>query len=218
MTDFALARQNMIDCQLRTNRIKDERVLATMSRIPREDFVASSRRSLAYMDVAIPIAPGRAMAPPLVIARMLQLAALGADDLVLYVAAGKGYGACVAGHMASAVVALEGNENLVIDAVANLGQAGGDNVVVSTGPLADGWAKQAPYDVILIEGAVEHVPDALLDQLADDGRLIAAIGERGKPSVLTVMTKTENGIATLPTGDVAMAYLDAFDRAREFVF
>lgn len=218
MTDFAIARRNMVDSQLRTNKVTDARLLSAMGSVPREAFLPSARRGVAYIDEAMPIGDGRWLPAPLVAARLYQLAAPGSNDLVLLVGAGTGYGAAVLGRLASAVVALEEDTGLAESAEQALAETAADNVVVAQGALNEGWPKQAPYDVIIFEGSVEEVPDAIIRQLADNGRLVAAIAvETGVP-VATVMYKAGNTIAADRAFDANVPPLPGFAPAREFVF
>jgi len=218
MTDFALARRNMVDSQLRTNKINDPRLLAAMAAVPREAFVPSARRAVAYVDEALPLAGNRWLAPPMAAGRLYQLAAPGPNDLVLLIGAGSGYGAAVLGRLAGAVVALEEDEALAASAEAALNEVEADNVVVARGPLAKGWTKQAPYDVIVFDGSVEQVPDAIMDQLADGGRLVAALAGQGGVPVATIMRKAGNAVAADRVFDANMPLLPGFERVREFVF
>lgn len=218
MTDFALARQNMVDSQLRTNRITDAALVAAMGDIPREAFVPIARRPIAYIDAATPVGNGRALPPPLAAARLYQMAEVGPTDLVLLVGSASGYGAAVLGRLASAVVALECDAEMAATAEQTLADAQADNVVVTTGALADGWAKQAPYDAIVIDGAIEEVPQALFDQLSSTGRLVApVIGPRGIVTAV-LYRNTSNGVAADPVCDLNCPALPGFERAREFVF
>lgn len=218
MPDFALARRNMVDSQLRTNKVNDRRIIDAMASVPREIFVPASRRPVAYIDEALPLGGGRWLPPPAPAARLYQLAAPGPNDLVLLVGAGTGYGAAVLGRMASAVVALEEDADLAKAAEQALAEAEADNVVVANGPLTEGWPKQAPYDVIVFDGSVEQVPETILDQVAADGRLVVAIaGENGVP-VATLMRKVGPAVASDPVFDANMPLLPGFARAREFVF
>ena len=218
MANFDLARQNMVDSQLRTNRVANERLVSAMAAIPRQEFVPSSRRSVAYTDEAIPVAPGRFLPPPMETARMYQMAEPTPDDLVLLVGAATGYGGAVLGRLVSAVVALESDSALVEMAEQALSTAEVNNVVMAEGPLAEGWEKQAPYDIIIFEGAISKVPDALLEQLAPNGRLVAAIvGANGIP-IATILRKTPGTVAAEPVFDAIIPLLPGFEPEREFVF
>ena len=218
MTDYTLARRNMVNSQLRTSKVTNAELVAAMGATPREVFVPPGRRSVAYIDEALPLGSGRWLSAPLIAARLYQLAAPSATDLVLLVGAGTGYGAAILGQLASALVALESQSDLVAAAETALAGVEADNVVVAEGNLADGWQKQAPYDVIVIEGAVEQVPDSLLAQLAPEGRLVAAvIGANGVP-VATVLQNTPGGVAAQAVFDANVPSLAEFDQVREFVF
>jgi protein-L-isoaspartate(D-aspartate) O-methyltransferase len=218
MSNFSLARRNMVDSQLRTNKVTNHRLIAAMAALPRELFVPSARQAVAYVDEAVSLGHGRWLPAPLMAARLYQLANPGPNDLVMVVGAGTGYGAAVLGRMVSAVVALESIADLASKAETVLATVEADNVVVAQGKLRDGWPKQAPFDVIVIEGAVGDVPDALVAQLAVGGRLVTAlVGEAGVP-VASVLEKTGSGVAARPVFDATIPAIADFERAREFVF
>ncbi len=165
---FDLMRRAMVTGQLRTTAVNDPRVVAAMAAVPRERFVPRDKQPLAYLDVSIPLGGGRALPPPMVTGKLLTEARVRGSDRVLVVGAATGYAAAVAARLGADVVALD-------TADAPAGPALPANVVRVHGPLADGWAEGAPYDVILIDGAVEQVPDALVRQLADGGRLATGL-------------------------------------------
>jgi protein-L-isoaspartate(D-aspartate) O-methyltransferase len=171
MIDFDTARKSMIEGQLRPNGITDGRILDAMGQVRRENFIPEAVRILAYSDSDIRISDDRFLLAPLVWARMLQVAEIHANDRVLCVGAGTGYGATVAGQMAARVIALE-NASSVLDVLRTAAEQAG-NIVVVDGNLANGVAEHQPFDVILIEGAVEHIPDALFGQLSEGGRIAA---------------------------------------------
>ena len=177
MTDFAKRRTVMVDTQVRPNDVTRFPIIEAFLAVPREVFVPDAAREAAYAEEAIALAPGRVLLEARTIAKMLEAADIGPGDVVLDVATGSGYVAALAGRMADAVIALEENEALARDAEAALAEAGADNVVVIEGPHAEGAAKHGPYDVILIEGAVETVPDALSAQLRDGGRIVAIFAD-----------------------------------------
>lgn len=173
MADFAKRRTVMVDTQVRPNDVTRFPIIEAFLSVPRELFVPDTAREAAYAEEMIGLAPGRVLLEPRTIAKMLEAADIGPGDVVLDVATGTGYVAALAGRMADAVIALEEDETLARDAETALSEAGSDNVVVIEGRHSDGAAKHGPYDVILIEGAVEEVPDALTAQLREGGRIVA---------------------------------------------
>lgn len=192
-------RRAMVASQLRTNAVSDPRVVAAMARVPRERFVSEDRRSLAYVDIAVPLGHGRALSPPMVLGRLLTEAQPVAGDHALVVGAATGYAAAVLAALVSSVVALEEDAALAQRARELL--AGETGVTLVEGPLPQGWAAAAPYDLILIDGAVEQISPALVAQLAPQGRLVAAIVERGV---------TRLAVGRRAGGDFAMAaFVDA---------
>lgn len=221
MADFEIARIKMVENQLRANKVIDERVAEAMRDLPRERFVPAAKRAVAYADEDLALGHGRWLMEPMLFARLVQLAEVESDDLVLDVGAGMGYGAAVLGRLASAVVALEENAELTAAAaqiVGGLDDGGGDNIVVATGPLIEGWTAQAPYDVIVCEGALETRPDTLLDQLAEGGRLVAM--ERAGEGVQhgVVYRKTGGAISRRAAFDGATPVLPGFVRPPAFTF
>jgi protein-L-isoaspartate(D-aspartate) O-methyltransferase len=210
MQDFALARRQMVDSQLRPEGVTDRGVLAAMGSVERERFVPQTARALAYFDRPIKIAEGRAMMPPAALGRLLSELAPQAGERALVVGSGTGYSAAILRAIGAEVVALESNEALA--ATAN---ASGIETVV--GDLTKGWAKGAPYDLILIDGAVEEVPEALIKQLAPDGRLAAALLDRGIARL--VIGRVAGGALGLRTiADADVEILPGFERPRAFTF
>jgi protein-L-isoaspartate(D-aspartate) O-methyltransferase len=169
--DFAAARRNMVERQVRTNKVTDEAVLEALGRVPRELFVPEGLRSAAYIDEDLPLGNGRYLIEPMVFGRLLQSAEIRRTDLVLDVGCGPGYSTAVLSHLANMVVALECESRLARRTSAALSELGLDNAVVVEGPLEQGWPAQALYDVILLGGAAERLPEALLAQLEEGGRL-----------------------------------------------
>ena len=179
--DFARARYNMIESQVRTGSVIDPRVIAAMSEVPREVFVPGHLRDIAYIDEDLAIGADASGAPrhlmePLVFARMLQLADIDPEDCVLDVGCASGYSAAVLSKLAQSVIALEQDKELAATAGANLEALGCVNAVVVNGPHAAGYGREAPYDVIVLNGRVEEEPQELLAQLKDLGRLVAVFG------------------------------------------
>lgn len=216
MADSALQRKNMVESQIRPSDITDRRITSAMSDIAREPFLPQGLdKTLAYMDGAIPLGQDRAMLAPRTLARLLQLAAIEAQDKVMIVGAGSGYSAAIAARMAKSVVAVESNASLLEIAKSTL--AGLSNVTIAAGDLAAGHGAGAPYDVILIEGAVEDVPETLIGQLGQGGRLVAIEAGAGIGRAI-VLTKSAAAVSKRVAFDAAGAMLPGFARAKGFVF
>ena len=217
MTDFAVARRHMVDCQLRPNNITDDRLIDAMGTLQRELFLPKTVRGVAYVDEDLPVAPGRYIAEPMVFARLVQAGRITADDAVLDVGCTTGYSTAVLGQLANVVVAVEEHAELAEIATKNLAEAGVDNAAVVTGPLRDGYAAQAPYDVIVLEGAVEDVPQALLDQLGEGGRLLALVSESGVGKA-RLYTKSGGTVGHRELFDGNMPLLPGFQLETGFAF
>jgi protein-L-isoaspartate(D-aspartate) O-methyltransferase len=220
--DFVQLRRNMVEGQLRPNRVTDERILEAMGTIPRELFVPKARRALACADEAVEIAPGRYLMEPMLAARLIEAAAVRPTDAVLLVGAANGYMAAVLARLASAVVALESDPTLAKEAGRLLGQVGADTVAVVEGPLGPGFPRQAPYDAIVFDGAVEEIPDAIVSQLGDGGRLAAIVAHAGPASLragrAVVVTRVGDAFARCEVFDGGTPVLPGFARKPAFVF
>ena len=177
MTDFAQRRTTMVDTQVRPSDVTKFPIIDAMLTVPRELFVPADKRELAYVGEHVSVGDGRVMLDPRTLAKMLEAANIQNDELVLDVGSGLGYSAALAAHIADAVIALEDSADRVAEAEAALAEAGVDNVAVVEGPLAEGAGRSAPYDVILIQGAVEAIPETLTSQLKDNGRIVAIFME-----------------------------------------
>lgn len=211
------ARRRMVDGQLLPNQVTDARLIAAMGEVPREAFVPENRRDVAYRDEDLELAAGRFLMEPRVFARMLQAANIQPSDVVLDVGCASGYSAAVLARLAATVVALESDKALAAQATSALSQLGIDNAVVVEGPLAAGLAKQGPFDVIVVEGAIERRPDDLLGQLADGGRLVAVQVERGIGRA-TLWRRSGELKARLDLFDASVPRLAEFDVAPAFEF
>lgn len=217
MTDFAAARRAMVDCQVRPADVTRFGVISAMLAVPRERFVPRAQRDVAYADAPIPITEGRFLLEPRVFAKMLDAAAIGPDDLVLDVGCGTGYSAVVASRMAGAVVAIEQDEAMAAQAAENARSLGADTVIVETRALGEGAPDSGPYDVILVEGAVASVPDALISQLKDGGRLIAIV-QNGAVGQARRFVRTGAHASSRRLFDAFSAVLPGFDVAPAFEF
>lgn len=169
------ARFHMIEAQLRANKVKDTALLAAMGEIPREMFVPPKLAGVAYLDEDLEIAPGRYLLEPMVLGRLLQEAQIGSKDNVLDLAAATGYSTAVLAKMAREVTAIEPDQGLADQAAHNFQKLGLTNARVVQMPLRVGCAAHAPYDLILINGSVDHVPEQLLNELAENGRLATVL-------------------------------------------
>lgn len=213
MTDqnFDQMRSAMVASQLRTTAVNDAGVVRAMGTVPRERFVPEEQRALAYLDTALPLANGRALPAPMVLGRLLTEARVRASDRVLVIGAGSGYAAAVVAELAGAVTALEEDQALAAIALAS------PTVIRVSGPLVEGWAEGAPYDVILFDGAVGHVPDAVVAQLADGGRLAAPIVEHGVTR-LAIGRKAGGGFGMVSFADADAPALPGFADRQGFRF
>ena len=215
--DYAAARRNMVESQLRPNKVTDPALLEALSSVPRELFVPAPLRSVAYVDEDIPLGRGRFLMEPMILGRLLELAAVRFSDVALVVGAGFGYSAAVLGRIAGRVVALEDDHQLAQQAAQTLQGLGVANVTVVEGALVDGAPRLAPFDVILIDGAVERVPPAISEQLAEGGRLVAVIRAAGIGRA-TLMTRQAGIVASRVAFDAAVPCLPGFEADPAFVF
>lgn len=215
---FDKARFNMVENQIRANRVTDPAVLAAMETVPRELFLPKAQRAIAYVDEDLPLDDGRHLIEPLVLARLVQAAAIQPTDVALDIGCATGYSTAILAHIASTVVALECHEDMATRATRTLTDLGLDNAVVVNGPLSEGCPKQAPYDVILLGGAVPEVPAGLTAQLADGGRLVAVVGDGGWSSRITVVERHGDAFGHRPLFDAATPPLPGFARPPAFVF
>jgi protein-L-isoaspartate(D-aspartate) O-methyltransferase len=207
MTNFAAARHNMVESQVRPNGITDHRIIDAMAQVKREDFVPAGRKTIAYLDEDVQLKEGRFLIEPMAFARMIHLALIKPTDRVLVVGAGTGYGAKVISMLAKSVVALESDSELA--GLAREFLAGATNVEVVEGSLAAGHAAGAPYDVIIVEGRIAAVPESLFAQLANEGRIVAAVGNTDV-SKMQIATLTDGHRSSRSAFDVSIASLPGF--------
>ncbi|MFI5002164.1 MAG: protein-L-isoaspartate O-methyltransferase [Reyranellales bacterium] len=219
MTDFTLARRNMVDGQLRPNRVTNAQLLAALGELPRERFLPDGLSSVAYADEAVPLGGGRFLMEPMVLARLIQTLQPRSEERGLVVASGRGYGAALLARLVKSVVAVESDPRLAASAEQILKALGFGNVAHVIGPLAAGAPASSPYDVILIEGAVRQIPQAILDQLAEGGRLATVeAGASGVGGVAQLVVK-EGGVASgRPLFDAGTPVLPGFAPPAKFTF
>jgi len=217
MFDTVKARRMMVDGQVRTADVTNLDLIAAMLAIPRELFVPPSLVGQAYLDGDIPLGGGRALLKPMVLAKLVQGAHVGAADHVLDVGCGTGYASAVLSRLVGSVVALEEDATLARGAQEALGAVGAANVTVATCPLTAGWPAAAPYDFILLDGATEIVPDALGRQLKPDGRMACIVG-RGPTGKAMLYRKVEGHLVGRPIFDAGAQILPGFAALPAFVF
>jgi protein-L-isoaspartate(D-aspartate) O-methyltransferase len=228
MTDFRTARRAMVDGQVRTSDVTHLGILAAMMDIPREAFVPEKQAALAYLDRDVPIAgataagPARWLMKPMVLARLIQAADPALTDRVLVIGAGTGYSAAVLSQLTAHVTALEEDESLFQQArsilsSSTLSSTGSRNINVIRGYLTDGVPDSAPYEVILIDGGVETVPDRLCTQLSPRGRLLA-VEVTGPVGRAKVFQPAGGRLSGRELFDASAPVLPGFTVAPAFVF
>jgi protein-L-isoaspartate(D-aspartate) O-methyltransferase len=216
--DYATQRTNMVESQVRPSDVTDRRILRAMAEVPRELFVPDALRSLAYSDGGVRLAKGgRSLMAPRTFAKLLQAAETDPTGSVLIVGAGTGYSAAVASPLAAEVVALECDEGLAAQARKAIADLGLGNVSVVTGELPDGWVQEAPYDSIVVEGALSAPPSALLSQLKDGGRLVAIL-RRGPMGKAVVWRRQAAVFGAAEAFDASGDILPGFEALQEFAF
>lgn len=210
-------RANMVESQLRTNRINSERVVNAFRTVPRENFVAPERRAFAYVDEDLPVAPGRFLMEPMVLGRLIQEAAPTLEEKILLVGSATGYTAALLSLLGANVVALEDNAELIAIARERLGELGIENVTFVEGDLTAGHAAEGPYDLVFIDGAVEEVPAAIVEQIKDGGRLatVQVIDGVGKG---VIGRRSGAGFGVFDFMDAAVPVLPGFSKPKTFVF
>ena len=212
--NFEQMRRAMVANSLRTTGVNDPRVLAAIGAVPRERFVPHERLAIAYADTAVPLGNGRELNSPLSFSRMLAEVTPQEGERALLIGAATGYGAAVLERLVGSVVAVEEDPALIEAAREALA---GTGVRLVEGPLHRGYAEGAPYDLIVIDGAVEFVPDAIVEQLADGGRLATAILDRGVTRI-SIGRRAGDAFGIAPMTDSASVVLPGFVKPRAFSF
>lgn len=213
--DFAALRTAMVASQLRTSAVSDARVVAAMATVPRERFVAADVAPFAYRDDLVALGGGRSLNLPIATGRLLTEARLLPSDRVLLIGAASGYTAAVLAELVSSIVAVESDAALVAMAKAALGA--NDRITLVEAPLEQGHAEGAPYDVMIIDGAVERVPEALVAQVRPGGRILGGLVDRGVTR-LAAGRRSEGGFAMVDFADVDCCRLPGFATPGRFTF
>ncbi len=222
MADVALQRKNMVESQVRPNDVTDRRIINAMLNVPREAFLPTALKPIAYIDETLPLvkaadgAPARGLMAPRVFAKLIQLAEVSESDIVLDVGGLTGYSAAVIARLAQTVVVLESDPALAETATKALEDLGVDNAAVVTGDLEVGYPSEGPYDAIIVEGTVDAMPPGLLDQLKDGGRLVAI--ESGIPSEGVIWRRMGRTFDRRIAFEAAAPIVPGFQKNREFVF
>ncbi|MEO1748283.1 MAG: protein-L-isoaspartate O-methyltransferase [Pseudomonadota bacterium] len=221
--DFEELRRAMVDSQVRTTDVTDLPLLDALLTVPREQFVPDQQKPFAYTDRDVPLDDGMSATPRYMMqaspfAKMVQLAEIEADDFILDVGCGLGYSSAVLSRLGAAVIAVESDGDLADKAMSKLASQGFDSVAVVTGPLEAGYAAEAPYNVVLVNGSIQTKPDTLLDQLKPGGRLVVVEGE-GLDAVVRLYIRDEQGIISDRTAfNASVKQLPGFAKAAEFEF
>ena len=215
MPDFAARRTMMVDNQVRPSDVTKFPIIQAMLAVPREIFVPDAQREAAYAGENLPLGRDRVLLDPRTLAKILDGLDVRNDDLVLDVGSALGYSAAVVALMAQAVVALEEDEAMAGEAQTLLSEIGADNVIVQAGPLAEGAAEHGPYDVIVVQGGVEEVPAALIDQLKEGGR-IACLFMDGALGAVRIGYKTGGGVSWRFEFNAGAPVLPGFRKERAF--
>ncbi len=216
MIEQAERRRTMVDTQVRPSDVTKYPIIDAMLEVPRERFVPDTARATAYIDGNIDLAPGRTVLAPRTLSKMLDALAIQPDELVLDLGCGLGYSAAIIARLAEAVVAVEEDEDMAAEAEALLSDANADNVAVHRGPLTEGAPKHGPYDVIVLQGAAEELPEGLTDQLKDGGR-IGYLHADGLLVQARVGTRADGVLTWRRVFDASAPVMPGFARKREFV-
>jgi len=217
MIDFAAARRMMVDGQVRTSDVTDLDLVAAMMALPREHFVPAAQAPIAYLDRDIPVDAGRCLLKPMVLAKLIQAAEVGRGGRVLDVACGTGYSSAVLARLGAAVVALEDDAERTRRCAETLAKVAVPSITVVRGPLDAGWPALAPYDVILVNGAMGSEPRRLFEQLKEDGRLVGVLGT-GPAGKAMIYRRDRGEFGGRALFDAAAPALPAFAERPAFVF
>jgi len=218
MVDFSQARQNMVDCQLKTNQIVDDALLNAFLTVPRELFVETGREPVAYTDKDVSVGVGRHMIAPMALARLIQSLQAQSNEVALDVGCSTGFSSAILAHLVMTVVALETERELALRANNNFTNLAVDNAVVVEGKLNEGYATQGPYDIICVGGAISAIPSRLTEQLSEGGRLGAIVDIGSGPGKAVLVTKKGGTVSERVLFDTKVSPLPGFEVEKGFVF
>ena len=208
--EFKLARKNMVDCQLKPNKIKDNEVINAFLNVPREMFVKKNHIKHAYLDDNLSLGNGRFLLNPAILSRLIQALELKKNETILNIASGSGYGVVILSYLAGTVLGIENDKNLLEKSLELLLNLDVNNAAIIKGDIKEGFVKQAPYDAILIEGAVEEVPEIILTQLSDKGRLVTVQSNESGYGKAILIEKFNNNFITNILFDAYVPILSGF--------
>jgi len=217
MTDFATARTTMVDCQVRPSDVTKYPIIEALLAIPREEFVPEPRKAVAYSGAHLDLGAGRVLLDARTFAKMLDAANIQPDELVLDLGCGLGYSSAIIAHLAEAVVCVEENEELATEATTILAANSVDNAVMVNAPLTEGAPKHGPYDVVITEGSAEQIPDAILNQIKDGGRIVTIVAD-GNKSDCQIGFKRGAQMDWRRTFAASAPLLSGFEKKPEFNF
>lgn len=216
---FERARENMVEGQLRPNRVTEPALLEALRAVPREKFVPRHLQGFAYVDEDVPLGNGRFLREPVIVSRLIQEADIQKTDVVLDIGCNTGYTTALMGYLAGTVVGLESDAGLAQEADKVLHDLDICNaVVVLQKKLAEGYAEQGPYNVIVINGSVPEVPEAIKAQLAEGGRLVTVLSKTGSMGSAVIMTRQGGNVSTRVLFDAATPTLAGFEPKKAFSF
>ncbi|MGH1424958.1 MAG: protein-L-isoaspartate O-methyltransferase family protein [Pseudooceanicola sp.] len=214
MADYVARRTTMVDAQIRPSDVTKFPIIDAMLKVPRESFVPADKREAAYLGENIELGDGRVLLEPRTLAKLLDALDIQGDELVLDLGAGQGYSAAVIARMAEAVIAVD-TADMVSGAQDLLSEIGADNVVVHEAELTEGAPEHGPYDVIVVEGAVEHLPETILDQVKDGGR-IGCLFMEGALGIVRVGYKIDGKFSWRFAFNASAPVVPGFERHRAF--
>jgi len=217
MPDYAARRTMMVDTQIRPSDVTKFPIIDTFLSVPREQFVPAAQREAAYMGENIAIAPGRVVLEPRTLAKILDALDVQPHELVLDIGTGLGYSAAVLSRLGEVVVAVEEDDTFAAEAETALSEFGADNVILVHAPLTEGAPKHGPYDAIVVQGGVETIPPAVLDQLKEGGR-IAAVFMEGALGVCRIGYMVDGTVSWRFAFNAGATVLQGYASASDFVF
>lgn len=210
MEAFEIARTNMVKSQILPNNITNSAFIDVIMEIPRHIFIPENKQGVSYIDSSLPVGDGRYILPPMVFAKMIEALNIKGDESVLDIACGTGYSSAVIANLCKKVVAVESSTDLASKAHLNLNKLGVENVIIISNSLARGHEEGAPYNIILINGAVKEVPAKLFDQLADNGKLITIISKTPNSGSIVIYSKVSGVTSSREVFDVNLSIIEDF--------